>query len=145
MYKDCGLMKLFLSGGSNKGEHKKDPNPTTDDTEGKDGDFPTPDGFLMIFEGSASYDSKRCQKVPCRKVYTTEPTTPAFLRWSESAITFDRTDHSESVPQPGRYSLVVDPVIGTKWFTKVLMDGGSGLNIIYTETLDAMGIDRSCI
>ncbi|XP_066324541.1 uncharacterized protein [Miscanthus floridulus] len=25
------------------------------------------------------------------------------------------------------------------------MDGGSGLNIIYAETLDAMGIDRSCI
>jgi hypothetical protein len=25
------------------------------------------------------------------------------------------------------------------------MDGGSGLNIIYVETLDAMGIDRSCI
>jgi hypothetical protein len=29
--------------------------------------------------------------------------------------------------------------------TKVLMDGGSGLNIMYVETLDAMGIDRSHI
>ena len=28
---------------------------------------------------------------------------------------------------------------------KRLMDGGSGLNIMYAETLDAMGIDRSCI
>jgi len=36
---------------------------------------------------------------------------------------------------------VVDPIIGTKRLTKVLMDGGSGLNIMYTETLDAMGID----
>jgi hypothetical protein len=27
-----------------------------------------------------------------------EPVTPAFLRWSESAITFDRSDHSSSVP-----------------------------------------------
>jgi len=25
------------------------------------------------------------------------------------------------------------------------MDRGSGLNIMYTKTLDAMGIDRSCI
>jgi hypothetical protein len=25
----------------------------------------------------------------------------------------------------------------------VLMDGGSGLNILYVDTLDAMGIDRS--
>ena len=51
LYKDCGLMRRFLSGGSNKGEHRKDPNPTTDDTEGKDDSFPTPDGCLMIFEG----------------------------------------------------------------------------------------------
>jgi hypothetical protein len=27
--------------------------------------------------------------------------------------------------------------------TKVLMDGGSGLNIMYTKTLDAMGIIRT--
>jgi hypothetical protein len=40
---------------------------------------------------------------------------------------------------------VVDPIVGMKWLTKVLMDEGSSLNIMYTETLDAMGIDRSCI
>ena len=32
-----------------------------------------------------------------------------------------------------------------KWLTKVLMDGGSGLNIMYAEMLDAMGIDRARI
>ena len=71
------------------------------------------------------------------------PAAPTFLRWSESAITIDRTDHLESVPQPGRYPLVVDLIIGMKRLTKVLMDGGSGLNIMYAEMLDAMGIDRS--
>ena len=40
---------------------------------------------------------------------------------------------------------MVDPIIGTKWLTKVLMDGGSDLNIMYVETLNAMGIDRSRI
>ena len=40
---------------------------------------------------------------------------------------------------------MVDPIIGTKWLTKVLMDGGSGLNIMYAKTLDTMRIDRSCI
>ena len=40
---------------------------------------------------------------------------------------------------------MVDPIIDMKWLTKVLMDGGSDLNIMYAETLDAMGIDRSCI
>jgi len=39
---------------------------------------------------------------------------------------------------------VVDLIIDTKRLTKVLMDGGSGLNIMYTEMLDAMGIaDRA--
>ena len=38
---------------------------------------------------------------------------------------------------------MVDLIIGTKWLTKVLMDGGSGLNIMYAETLDSMGNDRS--
>ena len=40
---------------------------------------------------------------------------------------------------------MVDLIIGTKRLTKVLMDGGSGLNIMYTEMLDDMGIDRSCV
>ena len=40
---------------------------------------------------------------------------------------------------------MVDLIISTKWLTKVLMDGGSGLNIKYAETLDAMGINQSCI
>ena len=42
-------MKRFLSGGFNKGEHGKDPKPTTDDAEGMDGGFPMLDGYLMIF------------------------------------------------------------------------------------------------
>ena len=38
---------------------------------------------------------------------------------------------------------MVDPIVSTKWLTKVLMDRGSGLNIMYAETLDAMDIDWS--
>ncbi|XP_066357909.1 uncharacterized protein [Miscanthus floridulus] len=70
---------------------------------------------------------------------------PSFLQWSESAITFDQTDHPKSIPQLGRYPLVVDLIVGTKRLTKVLMDGGSGINIMYAEMLDAMGINRSHI
>ena len=89
LYKDCVLLKRFLSRGSNKGEHRKDPKPATDDTEGKDAGFSTLDGFLMIFRGSVAYDSKRRQKLARCEVYTGEPATPSFLRWSESTITFD--------------------------------------------------------
>ena len=89
-----------------------------------------------------AYDSKCHQKLVHHEVYTAEPDVPSFLRWSESAITFDQTNHPEIVPQPGRYPLVVDLIIGMKLLTKVLINGGSGLNIMYAETLDAMAIDR---
>ena len=108
LYKDCSLMQRFLSGGSNKGEHGKDPAPTADDAKEKDDGFSRPNGYLMIFGGSDANDSKHRQKSTRCKVYATEPATPAFLRWSESTITFDRTDHPESVPHPRRYPLMVD-------------------------------------
>ena len=40
---------------------------------------------------------------------------------------------------------MVDLIISMKQLTKVLMDGGSGLNIMYAEMLNAMGIDRACV
>ena len=40
---------------------------------------------------------------------------------------------------------MVDPIVDTKRLTKVLMDGGSDLNILYAKTLDTMGIDWSCV
>ena len=79
LYKDCVLMKQFLFGGSNKGEHRKEPKPTIDDAAGKDGGSSMLDGCLMIFRGSAAYDSKRRQKLACRKVYTAKLATPTFL------------------------------------------------------------------
>ena len=38
---------------------------------------------------------------------------------------------------------MVYPIVGPKRLTKVLMDGGSGLNIMYAKMLDEMGIDQT--
>jgi hypothetical protein len=46
-------------------------------------------------------------------------------------ITFDHDDHPDRVVAPGIYPLVVDPIIINTRLLKVLMDGGSSLNIIY--------------
>jgi hypothetical protein len=59
--------------------------------------------------------------------------TPLFLDWSKTAITFDRGDHSDYVPNPRVYPLI-DPIIANTHLTKVLMDGGSSLNIIYIRS-----------
>ena len=55
---------------------------------------------------------------------------------------FYQDDHPTSIPQPGSYPLIVDPVISNMRLSKVLMDGGSSLNILYIDTLEAMGIPR---
>ena len=59
---------------------------------------------------------------------------PSILSWSESPTTFDQRDHPSHVARPGHYLLVVDPIVRKKRLTKVLMDGGSGLNILYVDT-----------
>jgi hypothetical protein len=63
----------------------------------------------------------------------------------DHATTFDQDDHPDHVPNPRKYALVVDPIIGNTRLTNVLMDGGSTLNIIYAYTLDLLGVKQSQI
>ena len=60
-------------------------------------------------------------------------------------ITFDREDNPNYVPNPEQYPLVVDPIIGNTRLTKVLMDGGSGLNILYANTMELLELDQSML
>ena len=75
-----------------------------------------------------------------REACAAETAVPSFLSWSESPITFDQRDPPSCVARPGRYPLVVDPIVHKKCLTNVLMDGGSGLNILYVNTLGTMHI-----
>ena len=53
-------------------------------------------------------------------------------------------DHPPRVDNPGHLALVVAPQVGGYKFTKVLMDGGSSINILYYETFRRMGLtDKS--
>jgi hypothetical protein len=74
------------------------------------------------------------------EVLAAEKAPPSFLDWSEDAITLSRVDPPNRTPNPGQYPLVVDPVIGNTRFSKVLMDGGNSLNILYVHTLRLLGI-----
>jgi hypothetical protein len=96
-YKDCGLMKKLLAGGSKKGEQKK-PDPEEEDVKGEGGAFPHETACLMIFGGPESYAFKRRQKLERREVYEAKLATPTFLKWSRSTITFNRSDHPKSIP-----------------------------------------------
>ena len=47
------------------------------------------------------------------------------------------------LPRPGAYPLVVNPVIHQIHLARVLIDGGSALNIIFAKTLEDMGFDMT--
>jgi hypothetical protein len=57
-YKDYGLMKKFLFGGSKKRDGKRKPNPLEDDAKEKQDAFPEEANYLMIFGGPMAYDSQ---------------------------------------------------------------------------------------
>jgi hypothetical protein len=68
-----------------------------------------------------------------------------WLWWSQMAITFDQGNHPDCIPHPGRYPLMVSPIMGTMHQSKVLRNGDSDLNIPYANTLDRMKIPRSSL
>jgi hypothetical protein len=70
-----------------------------------------------------------------------EPAVPTPLRWSEVPITFSRVDQWTSFSEPGRFLLVLKPVVAGSRLNKVLIDGGSGLNVLFTKTLKKMKLD----
>jgi hypothetical protein len=108
-------------------------------------EFPEVHDCFMIYDGQVANASARHRKQERREVCSVKVAAPVYLDWSDKPITFDQGDHPDRVPSPGKHPLVVDPVVGNVRLTKVLMDGGSSLNIIYAETLELLQIDLSAI
>jgi hypothetical protein len=131
----CDLLKRYYSRVVAKdGEAKKDRG------DGDAGGFPAVENVFLIFGGPTVDMSNSQRKRERHEVLATERAPPSFLDWSEDAITFSREDHPNRIPSPGQYPLVVDPIIGNARFSKVLMDRGSSLNILYAHTLRLLGI-----
>jgi hypothetical protein len=45
------------------------------------------------------------------------------------------------LPSPARFPLVLKPVVAGSKLNKVLIDGGSGLNVLFTKTSKKMNLD----
>jgi hypothetical protein len=84
---------------------------------------------------------RRSQKATRREVLNIEPAVPTPLRWSEVPITFSRADQWTSFSKPGRFPLVLKLVFTGSGLNKVLIDGGSRLNVLFTKTLKKMKLD----
>jgi hypothetical protein len=74
---------------------------------------------------------------------------PRLMYWSEQAIGWDRADHPKLMPNPGGYALVMDPTFvrpaNNVNFSKVLIDNGSSINIMYQDTMLKLGIKENML
>jgi hypothetical protein len=94
----------------------------------------------VIFGGHGSQESKRQQKLNYCQILVAATGPPAPYRWSEHPITFTRADQWLNFDHPGKYPLLVDPVIRESRVKKVLVDGGSSINVTFPRTLQGLGV-----
>ena len=77
------------------------------------------------------------------------PAVPKYMYWADQKISWSIDDHPRIMPSPGCYALVVDPTfIGPTVnvrFTRVLVDNGSSINIMYRDTMVKMGISMNML
>jgi hypothetical protein len=139
---ECDMLRRYFNKAGPSAEDGKDPGNNKKGGD-KEEEFPKVHNCFMIYGGQVVNASARHRKQERREVCSVKVATPVYLDWSDKPITFDQGDHPDYVPSPGRYPLVVNPIIGNVRLSKVSMDGGSSLNIIYAETLELLGVDRS--
>jgi hypothetical protein len=63
---------------------------------------------------------------------------PRFPAWSHREISFNREDRWAVIPEPGRFPLVLDPYINSIRFERVLIDGGSSIDILFRNSMPAL-------
>jgi hypothetical protein len=68
------------------------------------------------------------------------PPTVEYLNWSGQDIGFTIADHPQQVPRPGQSALILPAVIAGFDISRVFIDGGSSLNLMYADTLRKMNI-----
>jgi hypothetical protein len=69
---------------------------------------------------------------------------PQYMHWSDASITWGREDHPPLMPRPGGYALVLDPIVFSEMhtcrFSRVLIDGGNSINLLYRTSIEKLGI-----
>jgi hypothetical protein len=92
----------------------------------------------VLFDG---LPTRWSQKATRREVLNIEPAVLTPLRWLEVPITFSHADQWTSFSEPGRSPLVLKPVVAGSRLNKVLIDGGSRLDVLFTKTLRKMKLN----
>jgi hypothetical protein len=143
---DCyHLRRTFSNSGGGKKNKKPVHKESEDDDQGDQGrntKFQDASKTInVIFGGDGDFSSRHDQELLLREIMSIEPAVPRPLHWLEVPISLSRDNQWTSFLEPDKFPLVLDPVVVEVRLTKVLIDGGSGLNLIFASTLRKMGLD----
>ena len=97
---------------------------------------------MCVNGGASLHTSHRQLKQWAHEVTAEEPSFDAQkpLKWSRTPIIFDTEDHHNRTIMVGCLPLLVSPTIRNLKVTKVLVDGGAGLNLISPAVIKKLQI-----
>lgn len=75
-----------------------------------------------------------------RIVNTVAPLVLVYLKCSERVITFDKNNHPSHVLGHAHFPLMVELLVVNIWMTRVLMDVGRRINILYKNAFDKLKV-----
>jgi hypothetical protein len=101
-----------------------------------------------IVGGKVSIESKRERKLLARACLNVAKVDdliadPRLPPWSHREINFSRVHQWATIPEPGRFALVLSPCINKVQFDRVLIDGGSSIDILFKNSLSALNISKA--
>ena len=116
-----------------------------DDDEIDEQEFQKATEVLCIDSGASLHTSHRQLKQWVREVNPAEPPVESRkpLKWSSTPIIFDIEDHPDRITAVGCLPMLVSPTIRNLKVTKMLVDGGAGLNLISSVVLQKLQIPDS--
>jgi hypothetical protein len=101
-----------------------------------------------IFGGKVSLESKherKLQKRTCLNIVNADDliSDPRLPAWSHHEIFFSRADRWAVIPEPGQFPFVLDPCINSVRFERVLVDGGSSIDILFRSSSPALKLTQA--
>ena len=108
----------------------------------RDNVYPAQNTTYVVFTSLG--DDKRSERLLRQEVNTIIPAKPEYMHWSDRPVTWTREDHLAVMTNPGGYALVLNPTIVARCtckFSRVLINGGSNINILYRDTMTKLGLE----
>src|SRR3954467_6228622 len=116
-----------------------------EDPETSEQEFQKATEVLCVDGGASLHASHHQLKRWVREVNAAEPPVESRrpLRWSSTPIIFDIEDHPDRTTAVGCLPMLVSPTVRNLKVTKMLVDGGAGLNLISSAVLRRLQVPDS--